>query len=135
MNTPSKSVIETFFNAFSTGDTELLVSTFHDDVEITAQGPTTVPWYGTYHGKQGLSDFLSQLGSNAETQAFSVDNIVAEEKLVFAYGHLKHRIVTTGKMFESDWVLRSEVAESKIIAFKFFEDSAAAQTAFVTDDL
>jgi ketosteroid isomerase-like protein len=128
--TDAKSIVDEFFTAFGAGDLDHVLALAHEDIEIVATGPDSVPWYGTYHGRDGLQQFLDQLGGNTQTEAFSVDWLVSEQETVFAAGHLKHRITSTGNVFESDWALRCAVREEAIIEYQFFEDTAAAAAAF-----
>jgi ketosteroid isomerase-like protein len=128
--TDAKHIVDEFFAAFGAGDYDRLLRLAHDDIEVISTGPDDVPWYGTYHGHEGLQQFLEHLDSATQTEAFSVDWLVSEQDTVFAAGHLKHRIPATGNLFESDWALRCTVREEEIVEYQFFEDTAAAATAF-----
>ncbi len=122
--------VEQFFNAFASGDTAGILRTFHDDVEIVAAGPSSVPWYGTYRGKSGVEAFLSALGGNVEPQRFEVRTLFGQGETVVAAGVLAHRIPATGKLFASDWALLCTIQDDAIIRYQFFEDTAAAVEAF-----
>lgn len=128
--TDPKGVVDRFFTAFGAGDVERVLDTAHEDVEVVTRGPDAVPWYGTYHGREGLRRFLDELDAATRTEAFSVDRMVGEDGTVFAAGHLEHRIPETGNVFESDWALRCEVGDGGIVEYQFFEDTAAAAAAF-----
>ena len=124
----SSDVLRSFFAAFGRGDVEGAIDTFHRDVSITAvrKGPRTAKAiHGSYAGREGASEFLSNLGHTFDTQAFSVDHVIGEGAVAFAKGSFTHRMKTTSKLFASDWALMSVIKDSRIVEFHFFEDSAA----------
>ena len=122
--------VEQFFSAFASGDVAGILETFHDDVEIIAVGPSSVPWYGTYHGKAGVQAFLTALGGNVEPQQFEVRAVLGQGQTAVATGSLAHRVPATGKLFASDWALVCGIKDGAIIRYQFFEDTAAAAEAF-----
>jgi len=128
--TDPETIVDRFFTAFSAGDFERILEIAHEDITVVATGPNSVPWYDTYHGRDGLRQFLDRLDSATQTEAFAVDCLVSEGETVFAAGHLEHRITATGNVFESDWALRCAVQEGALVEYQFFEDTAAAAAAF-----
>jgi ketosteroid isomerase-like protein len=130
MSSPNTQPVKQFFNAFANGDIAGILCAFHDNVEIIAAGPSSVPWYGTYHGKAGVEAFLTALGGNVEPQKFEVHTLFGHEQTVVAAGALAHRVPATGKLFASDWALLCTIQDDTIIRYQFFEDTAAAAEAF-----
>ncbi len=130
MSSESTRAVEQFFNAFASGDVAGILEAFHDDVELIAVGPSTVPWYGTYHGKTGVQAFLSALGGNVEPLQFEVRTVLGQEQTAVATGSLAHRVPATGKLFASDWALICRIKDGAIVRYQFFEDTAAALEAF-----
>lgn len=125
--------VHRLFEAFGAGNMDGILSVLAENITVKAGNPehaSKVPWYGTYQGQSGAQDFFTGLASNVETEAFAVEDIVEDGSLAFAFGHLRHRIPATGRVFESDWALRCEVTDGKITHYQFFEDTAAAQDAF-----
>ena len=122
--------VQAFFAAFGKGDMDGIMATLHDDVQVVAGGKEVTPIYGTYSGHSGAKQFLTNLGENFDTQAFSVDELVGEGDTAFASGSFAHKVKSTGKLFESDWVLLAKIEEGKISRYHFFEDTAGAVAAF-----
>ncbi len=125
IDTSSKPV-KAFFNAFGKGDYQGILDTFHKDVVITAvreSNQSGSEIYGTYNGIDGVKKFLSNLGSTFDTQEFSVQNIVGNDKVAFANGKFVHKIKQTEKLFASDWALYAVIKDGKIIEYHFYEDS------------
>ena len=118
--------VKAFFDAFSKGDFQGILNTFHKDVVITAvreanQSGNEI--YGTYNGIEGVKKFLSNLGAAFDTQAFTVQNIVGDKNVAFANGKFIHKVKQTEKLFASEWALYAVIKEGKIIEYHFYEDS------------
>lgn len=130
MSSENTRLVAELFSAFGRGDVAGILETLHDEVTIIAEGPRTVPWYGTYHGKPGARAFLAALGGNVEPQQFEVRTLLGRGPTVVAAGYLAHRIPATGKQFASDWALLCTIEEDRIMRYQFFENTAAALEAF-----
>lgn len=123
---PSKEVVQGFFNAFSKGDFNGIISSFHDSCTIMAvrkANRTGSQIYGTYQGKEGAKTFISNLGNAFDTKAFSVDHVVGEGNTAFANGTFTHVVKSSGKSFSSDWALMCVIKDDQIFEYHFFEDS------------
>lgn len=123
----SADVLKGFFAAFGSGDIEGLVDTFHDESIIVAvrkgerQGTQL---HGSYEGKDGVRSFVSNLGANFDTKAFSVEHVIGDGNVAFANGSFVHNLKSTGKPYPSDWALLVVVEGGKIREYHFYEDSA-----------
>lgn len=128
MNTTSSTQpVKDFFAAFSKGDFEGILNSFHNDCSITAvrrANRAGHELYGSYSGKEGVKEFLSNLGNTFNTKAFSVDHTVGEGNVAFASGQFTHEVKSTGKLFSSDWSLMCVIKDGKIYEYHFYEDSA-----------
>jgi uncharacterized protein len=130
MNTAqaSSETVKQFFAAFGKGDVEGIVGTFDPAatiVAVRAGEREHDELYGSYRGKQGAREFVANLGRTFDTQAFSVDAILAEGDTAFARGSFTHKVKATGKLYSSDWALTCVVRDGKIVEYRFFEDSAS----------
>ena len=127
MNTnQSSEPVKTFFNAFGNRDFNGIINTFHDSCSIDAVRNTKRTGkeiYGSYKGKDGAKEFITNLGNTFETKAFTVDHIIGEGNIAFANGKFTHQLKTTGKLFASDWSLMCVIQDGKILEFHFYEDS------------
>ena len=120
-------VVKGFFEAFGKGDSEGVINSFHPETSITAvrkgerKGDQL---YGSYSGTEGAKVFLTNMGKNFDTKAFSVDHVIGEGNVAFASGAFVHNIRTTGKPYASDWALKVIVKDGKILEYHFYEDTA-----------
>ena len=128
----SKQTLAQFFSAFGSGDVEGVVALFHPEAAITAvRSGTPAPGqlHGAYVGHSGVRAFLAKLANTFDTKAFSVDHVVGDGAVAFASGQFVHELRSTRKTFESAWALVCEIEDGRIRTYRFFEDSAAFQTA------
>lgn len=95
-----------------------------------AQGPMTVPIYGRFEGKTGVTRFLKILWEIFDTEAFEFRKWANAEGFVFGYGYMRHRVRNTGRVFESEWALVCQISGGLITSYKMFEDTAALQAAY-----
>lgn len=122
----NKEVVQGFFNAFGQGDFNGILNAFHEQCKIVAVRDAERKGdqiYGTYHGKDGVKAFLSNLGNAFDTKAFSVDHLIGEGNLVFANGKFTHVVKASGKTFSSAWTLMCIMKDGKILEYHFYEDS------------
>lgn len=126
--TTSADVVNAFFSASGKGDLLGILNTFHPDCSITAVRKADragVQIYGSYQHKSGAKEFIENLGSAFDTQAFTVNHVVGQGEVAFADGNFTHRVKATGKLFTSGWALRCIIRDGKILDYYFYEDSAA----------
>jgi hypothetical protein len=123
----SADVVKGFFEAFGKGDSEGVINSFHPETNIVAvrkgerKGDQL---YGSYSGTEGAKTFLTNMGKNFDTKAFSVDHVIGEGNVAFASGSFVHNIRSTGKPYASAWALKVIVKDGKILEYHFFEDTA-----------
>ena len=135
MNTSqiSSETVKQFFAAFGKGDIEGIVETFDPAatiVAVRAGKPEGTEPYGSYTGRTGVRQFVANLGRTFDTQAFSVDTVIAEGNTAFARGSFTHKVRATGNLYSSDWALTCVVRGGKIVEYRFFEDSASFARAY-----
>lgn len=121
-------VVQNYFNAFEKGAILYILDSFHPDCKIISvrDGQREKhQLHGTYKGKENAKQFLENIFNHFETKLFTVEKIIAEENLVFAYGQFLHKVKATGKIFNSAWVQRCIIEDGKIKEYQFYEDSAA----------
>ncbi|MEQ9618974.1 MAG: nuclear transport factor 2 family protein [Deltaproteobacteria bacterium] len=125
-----QNAVEKFFSGIGGGNMDEILEAVHKDAVFEAQGPGTVPIYNTFHGKEGVTEFVRILGELFDTEDFKVYVTAPHEDYIFAYGLMKHRVRATGKIFECEWALVCKIKEGKIISYKMFEDTFALERAF-----
>lgn len=123
-------VVATFFARASEGDVDGALECVQENVVFEAQGPDTVPIYGTFHGHDGVKRFLATLSEMFDTEAFEFRKWAVADNFVFAYGYMQHRVKKTGRVFKSEWALVCQLVDGRISSYKMFEDTAALAAAY-----
>lgn len=127
-------VLNTFFEKLGAGDLPALLDVIDENVDWKAAGDPQVPWTGQRHGKAAAGDFLATLGQYTEPVSFTVDRVLGDADTAVAVGAFAHRVLGTGKTFESEFVIRIGVVNGRIVRYRIFEDSYAVGQAFLPDN-
>ena len=118
-------VVQQSYAAFGQGDIPALLSLLTDDVEWTLQGPSVIPWAGTHHGHEGVTEFFSLLGETLEFEQFEPREYVAQGDTVVVLGHERSLIKPTGRGFEQEWAHVYTLRDGKIAKHRALENTAA----------
>jgi ketosteroid isomerase-like protein len=122
--------IQQMYAAFGRGDISVLLNGFAEDVDWYVTGPADIPICGSRRGHEGVAQFFKALGEMLETQQFEPQEFVAQNDNVAVLGHERHRVKSTGHIFEGNWVQVFTLSEGKVVRFREYIDTAALVTAF-----
>lgn len=124
-----KEVIESYFNAFTSGNLDEVLTIFHPNtyiVSVKEEERSTEQLHGIYRTREEAKQFLKNIVALFETKEFTVDTVVeAEGNLVIAKGKFSHLVKSSGKLFNSNWVQICAIEDEMIKEYRFYEDSAA----------
>lgn len=123
-------VVQNYLNTFFEKDVEKTLKCLTDDVRWKVQGAATVPTIGERKGKGAVRDWLALFPLHFVPLTFRIDRIFEQDNQVVITGDFKHRILDTGREFESDFAAICEVRDGKICAYSFIEDSYGLWRAF-----
>lgn len=134
-STATRSVVERFFNGFTTSNMEAVFDAFDAAVEYTVNTRNSVtreaiPWSKTYHGTVEVRAFFGRLMQNFDVLAFYLEEVIAEGDAAAAFGFFRYRVKATGLECSTDWCARFRVGNGQITHYQFFEDSYAIARAF-----
>lgn len=125
-------VAEAFLMAAGSGDMGTLSSLMTDDFVWHNEGDKSVPWIGTWEGKETvLNTFLPKFGAGLKTTSWSTDYSMAMgDQAVFmgTMGGIAN--VTGASTGEFSWAVRVHVVDGKVKSWNWFEDSYAISRAF-----
>lgn len=128
-----ENVLTAFFQALGRKDMDAALALVDAEADFVAVRPEPSPelfLYGTYHGHDGVRRFVAGLAEAFEPQSFTLDKALADGDSAVAWGHLRHRVRATGRLFDSAWAVVCRLKEGRIAHYRFFEDTAALHTAF-----
>ncbi len=122
--------VQHFFSSIANRDLIRALEFVDENAVFEAQGPSSVPIYGRFEGKEGVKRFLAILAEMFETEAFEIRKWSITDEFAFAYGYMQYRVRKTGRIFRSEWALVCQVKGDRIMSYKMFEDTAALQMAY-----
>lgn len=128
-NTPLD-VVGKMYEAFGKGDMDGLKLTVSDNSIWVYEGPKEIPYTGTYNGKDGAVNFISNIFSNVEILDFKVNKMVADGNTVVVLGFEKQKIKKNGKILEQNWVQVYTVENGLITRMEEYANTDGAKKLF-----
>lgn len=123
-------VVQRYLDTFFKKDIEKNLECLTEDVVWKVQGAADVPTIGLRRGRDQVRAWMAQFPVNFEPVEFHVERVFESGDQVVMTGNFKHRILSTGKEFVSDFAAICTVREDKVSAYNFLEDSYALWRAF-----
>ena len=118
------------FEAFGAGDIPGILEHVNDDIVIEFYGPSTIPYAGSYRGREAARRFFETVLASVEINQFEPQEMLADADKVIVTGHLNLKAISTGGMIDSDFVHVITLKDRKWSRFRDFMDTAVAQAAF-----
>ena len=126
-------VVQHYLDTFFKKDVDKTLECLTEDVVWKVQGAASVPTIGLRRGRDEVRAWMALFPVNFEPLEFQVERIFENGDQVVITGHFKHRILSTGKEFVSDFAAICSVRDGKVSAYNFIEDSYALWKAFQPD--
>jgi ketosteroid isomerase-like protein len=123
-------VVQRTYEAVGRGDIPAVLELLTDDVEWTLQGPSTIPFAGTRHRRDGVAEFFTLVGQNLQFEVFKPYLFVDEGDTVVALGRERSKSPSTGRAVVQEWAHVYTLRDGKIATFQAFEDTATLAAAF-----
>jgi uncharacterized protein len=118
-------VVQQAYEAFGRGDIPGVLELLTDDVEWTMQGPSVIPFAGTFRGREGIAEFFTLLDETLEFEQFEPRKFVGQGDTVVVVGYERGLVKPTGRTFEHEWAHVYTLRDGKIATGLFLEDTAA----------
>ena len=128
--TENVSVVRKAFEAFGSADVPAFMELLAEDVEWLIAGPSTVPYAGQRHGREGVLQFLQAIGAAVEFERFEPREFVAQGERVLAVGFERGRVRASGRTFDNPWILDFTIRDGRIARMHSYEDTYAVARAF-----
>ena len=117
-------VVQQAYKDFVRGDISAVLDSLTEDVEWTMQGPSVIPFAGTFRGREGIEEFFSLLDETIEFEQFEPRKFIGQGDTV-VQGYERDVVKQTGRGFEEEWAHIYTLRDGKIATGLFFEDTAA----------
>ena len=123
-------LVQKLYKAFANRDINTILSMLSQEVVWGEPANPFNPSSGTRYGHQGFLEWAN-IGSQAEViLALNAQKFLTDNDSVAVAGNFKCRVISTGKIFESDFVHLVTIKDGKIIKFQEFFDTFIAGEAF-----
>ena len=117
-------VVQQGYEAFGRGDIPAVLELLTDDVEWTEQGPSVIPFAGTFRGREGIAEFFTLLDETLEFEQFEPRKFVGQGDTVVVLGYERDVVKETGRGFKEEWAHVYTLRDGKIATGLFVEDTA-----------
>lgn len=126
----NRRIIETAVADFVAGDLEAVLGILAEDVDFRPSGPTALlPWAEARRGRDGVRRYFEDLLTRVEYELFEAERYLADGDLVVVLGRARMRFRDTGRVVETDWVLRFRLAAGYVVEYRDSWDTAAGAVA------
>ena len=117
------SVVKRFYEAFGEGDLQQALALLDDDIIWELSGPTSIPYFGTYNGRQGVEAFFDKLFQVEQVIEFQPKEFIADETKVVVLGEERCKAIKTDIEFMVEWTQTFWISDNKIIKWKEIIDT------------
>jgi uncharacterized protein len=131
MSTTNTQLVQQAYAAFARQDVPGILELMSADVSSGIVGRAEdAPFLGMHSGKNGMADFLRQLGEAQDIHEFVPARFLAAEDKVFVWGHYRWTMRKSGVSKKSEWLHELTVRDGKITAWQGHNDTAMLSEAF-----
>ncbi len=123
-------LVRKLYDAFGRGDIRTILDNVTNDVEWTSEGPSLVPWFGKRRGPTEVQGFFEALVGTEENIKLTMDDFLAQDDGVAAFGRYKAKVKATGRDFDSPVAHLFRIRDGKVSRFLNFGDTALVLAAY-----
>ena len=115
---------------FGQGRLDDALALLSDDVSWELYGPRTIPYFGSYRGRDGVKRFFDKLFQVEEILEFVPEEFISGEYEVVVIGREQCRAKSSGKEFSAHWAQVFSVRDGKVCRFREFIDNHSMVIAY-----
>ncbi len=120
-----------FMGAMGAGDSAKVAELMADDMVWQNEGDNSLPWIGTWEGKEKVFEFMGIFGENFQTTAWENTDAFASGDTVAVFGNMNAITTKSGKETGPfTFALRAKVRDGQVTLWNWFEDSYAVSKAY-----
>jgi ketosteroid isomerase-like protein len=122
-------LVQQAYEKFGAGEVEAFVNLLDSEIEWIVPAMESVPFAGTWRGREGVRKFLRKLAETQEVVEFRPEQFVAQGNTVIVLGRFVMRVKATNRESASDWAHVWTIAAGKIAQVREYVDTAAVSHA------
>jgi ketosteroid isomerase-like protein len=124
-------VVDAFFAAFGSGDSEALLDLYAYPVDFHVAGAPNVPWSGERSTRDELAEFFGTFGKVLSApESFELTGRIEQGSDAVVFADCVFSVLDTGKKFRNRYALHFSVLDGQITKYHMYEDSYAIHEAF-----
>lgn len=110
----NKTLVQSCYHAFGTGDIANLFDQMHDSVEWHSLYTKGISLNGIYTGKGQIGELLTKIGADLSIASFTPTAFLAEGNTVVVHGQEEATVNKTQKTYQNKWVHVWETVDGKV---------------------
>ena len=122
-------VVQQAYHAFGRGDVPAILDLVADQVDWKFCGPRSLPYTGTFRGREQLGRWFASIPTVDDVQAFEPREFIDAGEHVTVLGWERTAARPSGKVFETEWVHVFTVRGGRIVRFWGMYDNEASVAA------
>jgi ketosteroid isomerase-like protein len=130
MGQDNTDLVKRIYGAIGVGDIDAVIGLMADDVEIHFPGPKSVPFTGVFQGHQGVGEFFTLLGSNADVELFEPLEFIAQGDKAVVTGRERLTAKASGRSWETVWAMVWTIRDNEVARLDEYHNTAAIASAF-----
>lgn len=120
-----------FMGAMGAGKMDDMAALMADDMIWQNEGDSTLPWIGTWEGKEAIFGFLGDFSKNLSVTHWQNEDAFAKGDTVAVFGKMKVKATNSDvETEEFTFALRAKAKNGKVILWNWFEDTFAVSSAY-----
>lgn len=121
-----RTVAARLYQALEDEDVPAILASCSLDVTVLYPAAGSLPYGGTWHGREGVATFLEAHDQAEEILAFEVGQLIAEGDAVMAVGTFRGRAKPDGREWVTSFVHHLTISDGRLDRWEAFFDTAAA---------
>lgn len=122
--------VRQLYKHFAEGNIPEVLATFHPDVVFERPGGSEIPFAGTFKGIEDVVKMFGIIQQSIRLKGFSPKKFCTNQDTVVVLGDDEAEVISTGKIYRSDWVQAFTFKEDKIIHVQVYMDTLSIANAF-----
>ncbi|AGA27649.1 nuclear transport factor 2 family protein [Singulisphaera acidiphila] len=110
--------LQSVYQAIAQGDLAAFADMLAEDVDLEIHGPLTVPYLGSWRGRQQVVEAVRNNFATVEEQCPELQSVIAQGDTVVASGNERGRYKATGQDYDIQWVQFHTFSEGKLIRIR-----------------
>ncbi|MEM9516538.1 MAG: nuclear transport factor 2 family protein [Actinomycetota bacterium] len=118
------SVAAQLYERFQSGDIDSVLDLLDPDATWELVGPTEIPYFGRYRGRDDVERFFGLLGEHCVVEAFGVDRITPTADGAVAEGFERGHFAGKSVSYDMRWCHVMTIADGRIQRFVDYLDTS-----------